>query len=92
MNQIAGTSSLINDNLAEIASEFKKITSQDYEFIAISEERWTEERQKYITNLKNKIVYEYIKEPQVTKEPQNEEPDIEKVALDIFDKDIIEII
>ncbi len=91
-NQIAGTSSLINDNLAEIASEFKKITSQDYEFIAISEERWTEERQKYITNLKNKIVYEYIKEPQVTKEPQNEEPDIEKVALDIFDKDIIEII
>lgn len=94
-NLIEGTVNLINEHLDNLNKEYKKIFNEDYKFIAINEENWKQEKELYIENIKNKIVYQYIEEPIYNKEIDEEESSIEKniedIALDIFDKDKIEI-
>ncbi len=92
-NPIEGTVNLINKELNKLAFEFNQKFNTDYKFVALTDHTWQLERQKYINNLKNKVTYTYIEEP--TKESNNNlDPSIdsiEKVALEIFDKDKIEI-
>ena len=93
-NFIEGTVNLINENLEEIISEYNKKYNKDYKFIAITDEEWNKEREIYIQNIRNKHQYEYLDEPTPEKEEiemKENSKKIEEVALDIFDKDKIEI-
>jgi len=87
---INGTVNLINENLDSIAKEYKNILSIDYKFIALTESKWLEEKNTYITNLKNKVIYKYIEEEPEEVVIENDNS-LEKAAMDIFDKDKIEI-
>lgn len=88
---INGTVNLINENLENIAKEYNKILSSDYKFIAVTEEMWQEEKNKYINNLKNKIVYKYIEEQESESAVSKNDNSLEETAMNIFDKDKIEI-
>ena len=93
-NFIEGTVNLINEKLEEIISEYNKKYNKDYKFIAITDEEWNKEREIYIQNIRNKHQYEYLDEPTPEKEEiemKENSKKIEEVALDIFDKDKIEI-
>lgn len=93
-NLIEGTVNLINENLDNLSKEYKKLFKDEYKFIAITEENWNKEKQMYIENLKNKVEYQYQEEPtsnETKEEETKDDKDIVNVALDIFDKDKIEI-
>jgi len=94
-NLIEGTVNLINEHLNDLSKEYNKEFKSDYKFIAITEENWNKEKQIYIQNIKNKVEYQYIEEPTINIETSEEtskiEKSIEEVALNIFDKDKIEI-
>ena len=91
-NNSEGTANLINEQLAIITNQFNQRFNKKYNFIAISSERWKAERQKYINNVKNKVNYEFIEEPETdTLKKESESSNIEEIALNIFDSDKIEI-
>lgn len=95
-NKIEGTVNLLNENLEKISNDYKSTYTEEYKFVALTEEKWNEEKQIYIQNLKNKVEYIYKDEPILNKitgeePPTKEENNIEKTALDIFDKDKIEV-
>lgn len=90
-NLVDGTATLINSKLSEIENRFNKDCNTSYKFIALSENKWNEEKQKYIENLKNKYEYHYIEEPNLEETKENIVDNIEKIAYDIFDKEKIEI-
>lgn len=90
-NPIIGTVNLINKNIDEISKEFLEKEKIDYKFIAITEDRWQKEKNKYINNIKNKIVYEYINEPELEKKSKIPDNNLEETAFNIFDKNKIEI-
>lgn len=90
-NIVEGTTNLINSKLDEIESLFNKEFNTNYKFICLTESKWNEEKQEYITNLKNKHEYYYMEEPKIEKVVENHIDNIEKIAYDIFDKEKIEI-
>lgn len=93
-NLIDGTVNLINENLDNLSNKYNSMYKEEYKFVAITEEEWNKEKQVYIDNLKNKISYQYQEEPKIKNEEstdKHEEKDIMAVALDIFDKDKIEL-
>ena len=90
-NIVDGTSNLINGRLSDLESLFNKKFNIDYKFIALTENKWNEEKQEYIKNLKNKYQYQYIEEPKLEQVEENNVDNIEKIAYDIFDKEKIEI-
>ncbi len=91
-NNSDSAANLVNEKLKVITDDFNNQFNKNYSFIAISNNRWQLERQKYIENLKNKVRYNFIDEPEtnVCKET-NETSNIEEIALNIFDSDKIEI-
>ena len=90
-NVIDGTSNLINNKLNEIETNFNNKYKASYKFIALTENKWNEEKKEYITNLKNKYEYQYIEEPKQENIEEKNIDNIEKIAYDIFDKEKIEI-
>ena len=90
-NIIEGTSNLINSRIIDLENLFNQEFNTNYKFIALTESKWNEEKQEYITNLKNKKEYHYIEEPQQGKIEEKNVDNIEKIAYDIFDKEKIEI-
>ena len=90
-NIVDGTSNLINSKLNEIEVLFNKEFKTEYKFICLTENKWNEEKQEYIINLKNKHEYHYIEEPKIEQVEENTIDNIEKIAYDIFDKEKIEI-
>ena len=90
-NVIDGTSNLINSKLNEIESDFNNKYKVNYKFIALTENKWNEEKKEYIMNLKNKHEYQYIEEPKQEVVEEKNVDNIEKIAYDIFDKEKIEI-
>ena len=89
-NGIDATVKLINTNIEKIGNSYREIYGKEYNFIALTELEWKKEKEIYISNLKNKIEYKYIEEPEI-EEIIEEEPSIEQAAFDIFDKEKIEI-
>ena len=90
-NVIDGTSNLINNKLNEIETNFNNKYKASYKFIALTENKWNEEKKEYIANLKNKYEYQYIEEPKQDNIEEKNIDNIEKIAYDIFDKEKIEI-
>ena len=90
-NVIDGTSNLINNKLNEIETNFNNKYKASYKFIALTENKWNEEKKEYIANLKNKYEYQYIEEPKQENIEEKNIDNIEKIAYDIFDKEKIEI-
>lgn len=94
-NELEGTVNLINENIIDLEKAYNRKYNNNYKFIAIKEENWNKEKQIYIQNLKNKIEYRYMEEPSienvVTQPEVKEANDIEEIALNIFDKEKIEI-
>lgn len=73
-----------NNNLIAIENSINKELNSNYKIIFISEERWTNERNQYIINLKNKVGYNYIDEkemPEDIKENLNSVFDLSKVEI-----------
>lgn len=87
ITNIESTVNLLNEKLEEISNYF----DNKIKFVAITEEKWNSERIKYIDNLKNKHVYEYINESNIEKVDNEKTNKIEESAFHIFDKDKIEI-
>lgn len=75
----------INAKIKEVEKVFNEVNNFTYKLVFIDESKWNMEKSKYITNLKNKYVYEYMKEMEIT-----EEDDISSYA-DVFDINKIEI-
>lgn len=76
-------SNTINENVCSVESEFNNFMSGNYKILAIPQEKWTKEMEKYKENLKNKVEYKYIEEPSI---------DEEKTMLnDIFSSQKIEV-
>ena len=90
-NVIDGTSNLINNKLNEIETNFNNKYKASYKFIALTENKWNEEKKEYIANLKNKYEYQYIEEAKQENIEEKNIDNIEKIAYDIFDKEKIEI-
>ncbi len=73
-----------NKMVKEIEDGLNKEFNKMYKIIFISNERWLQEKEKYIQNLKTKTVYKYIEEKEVSEE--------ETIVNSVFDKNKIEII
>ena len=78
----------ISDNANKLLEQFESDLEQQFNrkvnLIFITNERWLNEKQKYIENIKNGVKYSYIEE-----EKQQQE-DI--IISDVFDKSKVEII
>lgn len=75
----------INEKIKEIEKKFMEYGSDDIKLIFINSDRWQDEKNKYIKNLRNGYKYTYIEEKE-----QKETMDISDLA-DVFDIDKIEI-
>lgn len=81
------TAELINKNLKSIEDIFLEFINKEYKFICLSEENWNNQTEVFKNNKKNGIIYEYIDEPSTIQE--QEKSDIEKIANELFDEEII---
>lgn len=88
---VDGTASLINTELNKIEKNYNDICNKNYKFIALTQNEWNKEKEIYISNLKNKVSYQYIEEPDTNLESKINIDNMEKIAYDIFDKEKIEI-
>lgn len=82
------TSKLINKKIQVIEKLFDEIIQKKCKFICLSKEEWENEVILFKNNKKNGMIYTYIEEK--TQEQVKEENDVEKIASDLFDSEIIE--
>lgn len=92
-HSLEGSVDLINFQIKQIEEKFNKENNTNYKFVAVSRTTWLEEKAKYIANIKNKVEYKYIEEQNTSKleNIDTDTNDLEKTALNIFDKEKIEI-
>lgn len=90
-NNSYATANLINENLPTIEETFNKKFNASYKFIALNEERWKIEKQTYIENIKNKVEYKIIEEKNESVKEEEPNDGLIDIALNIFDKNKIEI-
>ncbi len=74
---------MANKMSLEIENDIEKENIGKYKLVFIGEDRWNQEKEKYITNLKNKKEYKYIEEKVLESKTE---------INDVFDKDKVEII
>ena len=87
--KLATMATLINSQLEEI----EKNLHLGFHIIALSMEEWTNEKNKYIQNIKNKYVYNYIEEETIANlKPKKASSDFEEITTNIFNSDKIEIV
>ena len=87
--KLASMSTLINNQLEEIENSL----NLKFHIIALSVEEWTNEKNKYIQNIKNKYVYNYIDEETIADlKPKKASNDFEEITTNIFNSDKIEIV
>lgn len=87
--KLASMATLINSQLEEI----EKNLNLGFHIIALSMEEWTNEKNKYIQNIKNKYVYNYIEEETIANlKPKKASSDFEEITTNIFNSDKIEIV
>ena len=76
-----------NDDL--VKKLLKAIYKINYEVVALSEEEWKEEKNKYIKNIKSGVKYSYIEEKKENKITKNKKNELEKSVENIFGDQII---
>ena len=82
----------LNQEIELIEKNFNEINQTTYKIIFIDEEKWSEERKKYIENIKNNYKYSIIEEGIGERVFENISTNtIENLASNIFDKDKIEV-
>lgn len=87
--KLASMATLINNQLEEI----ENFLNLEFHIIALSMEEWTTEKNKYIQNIKNKYVYNYIDEETIADlKPKKASSDFEEITTNIFNSDKIEIV
>lgn len=87
--KLASMATLINNQLEEIENSL----NLEFHIIALSMEEWTTEKNKYIQNIKNKYVYNYIDEETIADlKPKKASSDFEEITTNIFNSDKIEIV
>ena len=87
--KLASMATLINNQLEEIENSL----NLKFHIIALSVEEWTNEKNKYIQNIKNKYVYNYIDEETIADlKPKKVSNDFEEITTNIFNSDKIEIV
>ena len=87
--KLASMATLINSQLEEI----EKNLNLGFHIIALSMEEWTNEKNKYIQDIKNKYVYNYIEEETIANlKPKKASSDFEEITTNIFNSDKIEIV
>ncbi len=74
---------MANKMSLEIENDLEKENISKYKLVFIGEDRWKEEKEKYIANLKNKKGYVYMEEKVLESKTE---------INDVFDKDKVEII
>jgi len=77
---------LFNIKCSDIESMLKK-ENIPIKVVAITNEKWKQEKEKYIKNLKNNITYQKIEEPK----PKDDSINIKCQLNDLFSEQIIEI-
>lgn len=89
-SKIDSTNELINMSIKDLEKYYGEFSGNKLKFAAINEDLWLKETEKYRFNLKNKIKYSYIDEPEEENNDSSDEvvtnvnDDIEEVAKDIF--------
>lgn len=81
------TALLINKDIEKIEEIFLEFINKDYKFICLSEKKWIEQIEIFKNNKKNGIIYEYMDE--ISNVQKSEETEIEKLANELFPKEII---
>ena len=81
------TALLINKDIKKIEEIFIEFINKDYKFICLSEKKWNEQIEIFKNNKKNGIIYEYMDE--ISNVQKSEETEIEKLANELFPKEII---
>ena len=83
----------INEKIDEIRRLFGKFNNSNYTLVFIGEEKWNQEKNRYIENLKNHYKYTYISEDieDNLKDTKEVNDDITSIAAGLFDIDKIEI-
>ncbi len=85
--------SSVKQNLSLIdkfSDVYQKITGSDKKFAITSDEEWEVLKNEYISNLKNKVSYEVLEEPEVILEESKNDDIISSSAMDLFG-DIVEV-
>lgn len=76
----------VNQEHIAIENEYEQINKQNIKIVALTNNEWLEEKEKYIANIKKGYKY------QLQEEKQEEIPDeLEEIAKDIFDLNKVEI-
>lgn len=87
-SKVDSTNDLINSNIIAIEKYYNEFSGNNVRFVAVNNELWLKEVEKYRNNIKNKIKYSYIDEPEIvvenTTEEVTHETTSEDVASDIF--------
>ena len=87
-SNIDSTNSLINDNIKDIEKYYEEFLGNKVKFAALDSKKWEEETEKYRTNIKNKVKYEYIEEDDSNNIDNQQSVDkkegIEELAEEIF--------
>lgn len=78
------------EDLTKINELYNKLTDSNKKIAIISDKLWEEEKNKYITNVKNGIKYDIIEEPEIEYCESKKENKKEIDAQDLF-QEIIEI-
>ncbi len=79
----------INRERSNIEQELNNFLQKKLKLIALSNEEWAMEKEKYISNLKQGKTYEFIEEEKTKKEDTT--INLEKLAKNLFDESKIEI-
>ena len=87
--KLSSMATLINSQLEDV----EKALNLEFHVIALSMEEWKNEKNKYIQNIKNKYVYNYIEEETIANlKPKKASSDFEEITTNIFNSDKIEIV
>ena len=85
---------MVKENLINIVSlndVYNKITNSNKNIAIVSDDRWNSLKDEYIYNLKNKIKYNLIQEPDMVFEENEKDDIIVNSAISLFGDDIVEV-
>ena len=79
---------LFDKNIEQISKFLKKIYDKKYDIVAITHEKWLIIKEEYIKNIKNGVVYNYIKEANKNKKAKSKS-ELQNSIENIFGEEYI---